>query len=212
MLSKSAKSILWPRYGAPEVAKSEKFFPPYYHHIVFLIHPLSQLRYPLTIFELQIWLLFDAFFCSTIYGLEVYWWWTCLFKIKWFVAHGENVDFQIDQRDNILIVLEVVYNQFCNPQCFGNSQQFSWQKKRIHRWIRRRKGSWIRYTYKMLFSKIQRNNLPASGLPRSFIHPLFLLFTVVLFRSLYFKQACSSSINFQSVNSWTKNCLEWKPN
>ena len=67
-------------------------------------------------------------FCSTIYGLKVYWWWTCLFKIKWFVAHGENVDFQIDQRDNILIVLEVVYNQFCNPQCFGNSQQFSWQK------------------------------------------------------------------------------------
>ena len=46
MLSKSAKSILWPRYGAPEVAKNEKFSPPYYHHIVFLIHPLSQLRYP----------------------------------------------------------------------------------------------------------------------------------------------------------------------
>jgi len=128
VLSKSAKSILWPRYGAPEVAKNKKFSPPHYHHIVFSIHPLSQLRYLLTLFELQIWLLFDAFFCSTIYGLEVYWWWTCLFKIKWFVAHGENIDFQIDQRDNILIVPDVVYNQFCNPQCFGNSQQFSWQK------------------------------------------------------------------------------------
>ena len=43
------------------------------------------------------------------------------------MAHSENIDFQIAQQDNILIVLEVVYNQFCNSM-FRQFLQFSWQK------------------------------------------------------------------------------------
>ena len=115
------------------------------------------------------------------------------------MAHSENIDFQIAQQDNILIVVEVVYNQFCNSM-FRQFLQFSWQKSgNIDGYVEGREVEFDT-PIKCCFPKRQRNNLPASGLPRSFIHPLFLLFTVVLFRSLYFKQACSSSINFQSVN------------
>jgi hypothetical protein len=35
VLSVSAESVLWPRYGAPEVAKNEKYSFPHYHQIVF---------------------------------------------------------------------------------------------------------------------------------------------------------------------------------
>jgi len=43
------------------------------------------------------------------------------------MAHGEIINFQIAQRDNILTVLEVVYNQFCNPM-FRQFLRYSWQK------------------------------------------------------------------------------------
>jgi hypothetical protein len=45
------------------------------------------------------------------------------------MAHDEIIDFQIAQRDNILTVLEVVYNQFRNP-IFRQLLQYSWQKCR----------------------------------------------------------------------------------
>ena len=48
-------------------------------------------------------------------------------KKKSWPFHGEIIDFQIAQRDNILTVLEVIYNQFCNPM-FRQFLRYSWQK------------------------------------------------------------------------------------
>ena len=48
-------------------------------------------------------------------------------KKKSWPFHGEIIDFQIAQRDNILTVLEVIYNQFCNPM-FRQFFRYSWQK------------------------------------------------------------------------------------
>lgn len=43
------------------------------------------------------------------------------------MAHEEIINFPIARRDNILTVLEVVYNQFCNPM-FQEFLQYSWKK------------------------------------------------------------------------------------
>lgn len=43
------------------------------------------------------------------------------------MAHEETITFQIAQRDNILVVLQVVYHQFCHPR-YQRFLQYSWQK------------------------------------------------------------------------------------